>query len=87
MDRHGGARHNKAVPGRHGQRHADGMAAAQHKADGRLPHARHKLRNRKAGLHVSADGVEDHEQAVDGRVLLNGDKLRDHMLIFRRLVL
>ena len=63
------------------------MASSQHQTDRRLLHSRHKLRQSQTGLHIAADCIENHQKAVDSRLLLNGDKLRNHMLVLGRFIL
>ena len=87
MDGHRGGRHNKAAPRRYGERYADGMAAAEHKRNGRLEHPGEQLRDCKPRLDIAADSVENDDKPFNFRVLLHREKLRDHMLIFGRLVL
>ena len=63
------------------------MPAAQNQRDGGLTHARDQLRDGKSRLNVSADGVEQNQKPVYFVGLLNGGKLRQHMLIFCGFVL
>ena len=73
--------YNKAAPGRDSQRDADGMPAAKHQRRARFADAGDQFGQRKAGLHIAADCVEDDKQAFNGGVLLNIHKLRNHMFI------
>ena len=63
------------------------MPAAEHERYGRLGHARDQLRDRKAGFHIAADRVEQHQHTVDLLGLLDRGDLRDQMLVFGGLVL
>lgn len=62
MDGHRGGRHNKAAPRRYGERYADGMAAAEHKRNGRLAHPGEQLRDCKPRLDIAADSVENDDK-------------------------
>ena len=85
MDGHRGRRHDEAAAGGNGQRHADAVAAAEDQAHGGLFHARDELGQGQARLDVAADGIQQDQKPVDLRFLFNGHKLRDHVLIARRL--
>ena len=87
VDGHGGRRRDERLPRAAGQRHADRVSAAQHQRDGRLFHPGNQLRDGQPRLHVSADGVQDNHQPLDGGVLLDGDQLGDDVLILGGLVL
>ena len=63
------------------------MSAAQHQRHGRLFHAGNQLGNGKPRLDISTDGVENNHQPFDGRVLFDGDQLRNDVLILGGLVL
>jgi hypothetical protein len=63
------------------------MSAAQHQRHGRLFHAGNQLGNGKSRLDISTDGVENNHQPFDGRVLFDGDQLRNDVLILGGLVL
>ena len=81
VHRHGGGGHDKAAPGRHRQRDADGVPAAQHQRGAGLGQAGDQLRQRQAGLHIAAHRVQDHQQGLDLGVLLNVHQLGDDVLV------
>ena len=70
-----------------GQRNADGVAAAQHQRNGGLFHAGDQLGDGKPGFHISADGVEQNHQSLDGGVLLNSNQLRNDVFVLGGLIL
>ena len=53
------------------------MASAEDEGYGRGLHSRYKLGEGKPCFDVAADGVENYEQSLDLRVLLDGDELRN----------
>ena len=82
MHRHGGGGHDKAPPGGHRQRDADGVSPAQHQRGGGLAHPRDQLRQRQPGLHIAAHRIENDQQTFDFRVFLDVYQLRNDMLVF-----
>ena len=62
------------------------MPAAQHKRCTGFGHAGDQLCQRKARFHIPAYRVQQHQQALDARILLRGHQLRDDMLILRGLL-
>ena len=56
---------------RDGERHADGVTAAEDERNSRLSHSRDELCDGEAGFDVAADRIEQYEQAVDLVGLLN----------------
>ena len=63
------------------------MSPAQHQRDGGGLHTAQQLGNGQACLHIAADGIQDDQQPPDALVLLDGDQLRDDMLVLGGLVL
>ena len=85
MDGHAGRRDDEAFLGRHCQRNADGMPAAQHQRDGGFFHPRDQLRNGKPRLDIPADRVEEQQQPVNFLAFLHGREQGNDVLIFCRL--
>ena len=81
MDGHGGSGNDEAAPGADGQGDADGMAAPQHQGGGGLGQAGDQLGQGQPGLHIPAHRVQQHQQALDGGILLDCHQLGDHMLV------
>ena len=81
MHRHGGSGDNKAVPRADRQRDADGVPAAQHQCGAGLGDAGNQLCQRKAGLHIAAHRVQQHQQPLDAGVLLHRHQLGDDVLV------
>ena len=81
MHRHGGGGDNKAVPRADRQRDADGVPAAQHQRGAGLGDAGDQLCQRKAGLHIAAHRVQQHQQPLDAGVLLHRHQLGDDVLV------
>ena len=57
------------------------MPAAQHQRGAGLGDAGNQLRQRKAGLHIAAHRVQQHQQPLDAGVLLHRHQLRDDVLV------
>ena len=83
MNGHGGRGHDHGLLRAHRQRNADGMPAAQYQRHRGLFHPGNQLRNGKSCFNIAAHGIEQNQEAVDLRALLNGRDLGDHVLIFR----
>ena len=87
MHRHGGSGRDKALLGRNGQGHPDGVTTSQHQGNGGLFHAGDQLGNGQPGLHIPSHCVEQDQQPVDLIAFFDGRQLRHHMLIFGGLIL
>jgi hypothetical protein len=57
------------------------VAAAQHQRHRWLAHACYELRNTQARLHIAADGIEQNEQPLYLRRLLNRRKKRHDVFV------
>ena len=72
---------------RNGQRHADGMPAAEHEGNRGLFHARNQLREGEPRLDIPAHRVEQNEQSLNILAFLNRHELRHNMLVVGGFVL
>ena len=86
MHCHGGGGDNKAVPCADRQRDADGVPAAQHQRGAGLGDAGDQFCQRKAGLHIAAHRVQQHQQPLDAGVLLHRHQLGDDVLVLSGLL-
>ena len=82
VDGHGRRGRDEGLPGRHRQRHPDGVPAPQHQGDRGLFHAGDELGDGQPRLDVAPNRVEEHQEPVHVVALLHRRQQGEHMFVF-----